>query len=162
MCFCRKLSYFKMGFLVNYFLSLLYCVLTLPSTLRALIFMVVVASINCLKDLNFEKTHSFVSWNTPTFFYSYPQWGENTLQWPPLGCHIVLLSKDVHVWMYPTSNFWKIFIIFLHIILEYKLGQRFFKNYFISFYKVRDYNIFVEMNVMYLCTQKHKYTPKKI
>jgi hypothetical protein len=31
--------------------------------------------------------------------------GESTLWWPSLGCHIVLLSKCVHVWMYPTSNF---------------------------------------------------------
>jgi hypothetical protein len=25
-----------------------------------------------------------------------------------------------------------------------------------------DWSIFVEMNVMYLCTQKHKYIPKKL
>jgi hypothetical protein len=46
--------------------------------------------------------------------------GENTLRWPRLGCHMVLLFKDVHVWMYPTFKFWKNFTIFLHIILEYK------------------------------------------
>jgi hypothetical protein len=40
---------------------------------------------------------------------------ETTLQWPSLGCHIVLLFKDVHVWVYFISNFWKIFTIFLHI-----------------------------------------------
>jgi hypothetical protein len=33
--------------------------------------------------------------------------GESTLRWPPFECHIVLLSRDVHVWMYPTSNFQK-------------------------------------------------------
>jgi hypothetical protein len=41
-------------------------------------------------------------WNTSPMLL-----GESTLQWPPLGCHIVLSSKCVHVWMYPTSNFWK-------------------------------------------------------
>jgi hypothetical protein len=54
-----------------------------------------------------------------------PLWGESTLWWPLLGCHIVLLSRDVHVWMYPTSNLWKNFTIFLHIILEYNLGKKY-------------------------------------
>ncbi len=52
--------------------------------------------------------------------------GENTLQWPPLGCHIVTLyyfPKNVHVWMYPTSNFWKNFILLLHIMLGYNLNK---------------------------------------
>jgi hypothetical protein len=47
--------------------------------------------------------------------------GESTLWWTPLGCHIVLLYKVVHVWMYPASN---IFIVFLHNMLEYNLGKR--------------------------------------
>jgi hypothetical protein len=50
--------------------------------------------------------------------------GESTLWWPPLGCHIILLCRDVHVWIYPTSNFWRIFIMILHIMLEYNLGKR--------------------------------------
>jgi hypothetical protein len=50
--------------------------------------------------------------------------GESKLQWTLLSCHIVLLFKNVHVWMYPTSNSWKIFTIFLHIMLEYNLGKR--------------------------------------
>jgi hypothetical protein len=33
------------------------------------------------------------------------QMGESTLQWPPLGCHLIALSRDVHVWVYPISNF---------------------------------------------------------
>ncbi len=37
--------------------------------------------------------------------FNYKNLGESTLWWPSLGCHIVLLSKCVHVWMYPTSNF---------------------------------------------------------
>jgi hypothetical protein len=89
-------------------------------------------------------------------------WGESTLWWPPLGCHIVLLSSDVHVWMYTTSNFWKSFTIFLHIMLDITLGKILEKNYFISFYKVGDWSIFVETNVMYMCTQKHKYIWKII
>jgi hypothetical protein len=64
---------------------------------------------------------------------------ESTLWWPPLECHIVLLSRGVHVWMYSTLNFWKNFTIFLHIMLEYNLGK-----------------------ITILCTQKHKYTPKII
>jgi len=48
-------------------------------------------------------------------------------------------------------------------MLEYTLGKILNKkNYFISFYKGKDWNIFVKTNVMYLCTQKHKYTPKII
>jgi hypothetical protein len=35
-------------------------------------------------------------------------------------------------------------------------------NYFISFYKGEDWNIFAKKNPMYLCTQKHKYIPKII
>jgi len=37
-------------------------------------------------------------------------------------------------------------------------------NETISFHftKVKDWNILVEMNVVYLCIQKHKYIPKKI
>jgi hypothetical protein len=34
----------------------------------------------------------------------------------PLGCHFIMFFKDVHVWICPISNFWKPFIIFLHII----------------------------------------------
>jgi hypothetical protein len=76
-----------------------------------------------------------------------------------LKCHIILLSKDVHVCVYPTSNFWKFFTIFLHIMLKYSLGKKLEKNIYIyiSCYKVGDWSIFVEMNVMYLCIQKHKY-----
>jgi len=88
--------------------------------------------------------------------------GESTLQWTSLGCHIVLLSKDVHVWAYLISNFQKIFTIFLHIMLEYNLGKKLEKNNFISFYKVGDYSIFVEMNVVYMCVQKHKHITKTI
>jgi hypothetical protein len=32
----------------------------------------------------------------------------------------------------------------------------------ISFYKLGDWSIFVKTNVMYVCTQKHKHTPKTI
>jgi hypothetical protein len=49
--------------------------------------------------------------------------GENTLEWTPLGCHMVLLFKDVHVWMYATSKFWKNSTIFLHIMLEYDVSK---------------------------------------
>jgi hypothetical protein len=82
--------------------------------------------------------------------------GESTLWWPLLGCHILLFYRDVHVWMYRTSNFWKIFTIILHILLEYNLRKRIFFK-FILFHKMGYWNIFVKMNVMYLCTQKHKY-----
>jgi hypothetical protein len=58
--------------------------------------------------------------------------GESTLQWPLLGCHIILLSKGVHVWMYPTSHFWKKFVIFFHIMIEYNLGN-IFKNKLLHF-----------------------------
>jgi hypothetical protein len=52
--------------------------------------------------------------------------------------------------------------MFLYIMLEYNLSKIYiFKNY-IPFYKAKYWNIFVEMNVMHLCTQKHKYTPKTI
>ncbi len=40
------------------------------------------------------------------------------------------------------------------------LGKILEKNYFISFYKVGDWSIFVKTNDMFLCIQKHKYTPK--
>jgi hypothetical protein len=50
-------------------------------------------------------------------------------------------------WVYPTLNFRKIFTIFLHIMLEYNLYKRFFKKYFISFYIVKDWNIFMETNI---------------
>jgi len=49
--------------------------------------------------------------------------GENTLQWTPLGCHMVFSFKDVHVWMYPTSKFWKNSTIFLHIMLKYDVSK---------------------------------------
>jgi hypothetical protein len=64
--------------------------------------------------------------------------GESKLRWPLLGRHIVLLFRDVHVWMYPTSNFQKTFTMFVHIMLEYNLSKRLKKNNFTSFYKVRD------------------------
>ncbi len=47
-------------------------------------------------------------------------------------------------------------------MLEYNLGKKLEMNNFISFYKVGDYSIFVETNVVYLCVQKHKYIPKTI
>jgi hypothetical protein len=36
------------------------------------------------------------------------------------------------------------------------------RNYFISFYKVGDWNVFLKTNVVYLCTYKHKCIPKII
>jgi hypothetical protein len=80
----------------------------------------------------------------------------------PLGCHIVLLFRGVHVWVYATSNFWKNFTIVLHITLKYNLGKILKNNYFISFYKVGDWSIFVKTNVMYMFIQQHKYTLKTI
>jgi hypothetical protein len=47
--------------------------------------------------------------------------------------------------------------IFLHIMLEYNLGERLKENYLSSFYKVGDWSIFVGTNVMYFCIQKHNY-----
>ncbi len=47
-------------------------------------------------------------------------------------------------------------------MLEYNLGNLLERNYFISFYKVGDWSIFVKKNVVYMCTQKHKYISKKI
>jgi hypothetical protein len=46
-------------------------------------------------------------------------------------------------------------------MLEYNLGKKIRKET-ISFYKMGDWNTFVETNVMYMCIQKHKYTPKII
>jgi hypothetical protein len=48
-------------------------------------------------------------------------------------------------------------------MLKYSLGKKLEKNIYIyiSCYKVGDWSIFVEMNVMYLCIQKHKYIFKK-
>jgi hypothetical protein len=57
--------------------------------------------------------------------------GESTLQWPLLGCHIVLFYRGVHVWLYPTSNFWKKSQYFLHIMLKYNMGKILENNYFI-------------------------------
>jgi hypothetical protein len=49
----------------------------------------------------------------------------------PFGVsHIVLFSRDVHVWVYLTSNFWKIFTIFLYIILKYNLDKKLEKKLF--------------------------------
>jgi hypothetical protein len=59
-------------------------------------------------------------------------------------------------------SYQKIFTVFLYLMLQYNVGKSLEKNYFISFYKMEDRNIFVKMNVVYLCIQKHKYTPKKI
>jgi len=50
----------------------------------------------------------------------------------------------------------------LHIILEYNLDKILKYIYLFSSYKVGDSNIFVEINVVYLCIQKHKYIPKII
>jgi len=46
-------------------------------------------------------------------------------------------------------------------MLEYELGKILEINYFISFNKMGDWNIFVETNAMYLCTQKTKIYSKK-
>ncbi len=40
-----------------------------------------------------------------------------------LGCNILLFFRDVHVWVYPTSNFWKNFIKVLHIMLKHILNK---------------------------------------
>jgi hypothetical protein len=47
-------------------------------------------------------------------------------------------------------------------MLEYNLGNIFKKKLFHFVYKVGNWNIFVETNVMYLCIQKHEYIPKNI
>jgi len=48
-------------------------------------------------------------------------------------------------------------------MLQYNVGKNLEKKiYFISFYKIGDQSIFVKTNLVYLCIQKHKYTPKKI
>ncbi len=53
--------------------------------------------------------------------------GENTLWFNLfLGCHIVLLSKDVHVSMYPTSHFERFsqyfFILYSFHIIKLETG----------------------------------------
>jgi hypothetical protein len=48
---------------------------------------------------------------------------ESTLQWSPLGCQIVFLSMDVHVWVYTTLNFWNEITIFLYIMLKYNISK---------------------------------------
>jgi hypothetical protein len=53
------------------------------------------------------------------------------------------------------------FTIFLHIILEYNLGKRLKKKHFISSYKMEDWSIFVETNVMYMCISKTQIYSKK-
>jgi len=67
---------------------------------------------------------------------NYRSMGESTLQWPLLGCHIRLFFKGVHVWIYLTPNFWKNFITFLHIMLEYTLGK-ILKKRIISFHFIK-------------------------
>jgi hypothetical protein len=47
-------------------------------------------------------------------------------------------------------------------MLKYNLNNILRENYFISFYKMGDWNIFVEKNVILMCIQKHKYNPKII
>ncbi len=47
-------------------------------------------------------------------------------------------------------------------MLKYNLGNKLEKKYFNSFYKVGDWSIFVETNVVHLCIQKHKYIQKII
>jgi len=49
---------------------------------------------------------------------------------PKILVVIILIFRDVHVWVYPTSNFWKIFTIFLHIMLESNLGKKLEKKLF--------------------------------
>jgi hypothetical protein len=39
-------------------------------------------------------------------------------------------------------------------MLEYNIGKRLENKLFHFIYKVGDWSIFVEMNVMYMCTQK--------
>jgi len=67
---------------------------------------------------------------------NYRSMGEITLQWLPLRCQIILLFKGVHAWIYPTADFWKKFITFLHIMLEYTLGK-IFKKQIISFHFIK-------------------------
>jgi hypothetical protein len=52
--------------------------------------------------------------------------------------------------------------MFLYIMLKYNLSKILGKKKFISFYKMGDWSIFVEIIVMYLCIQKHKYISKTI
>jgi hypothetical protein len=40
-----------------------------------------------------------------------------------LGCNILSFYRGVHVWTYPTSNFWKNFIKLLHIMLKHNLNK---------------------------------------
>ncbi len=49
----------------------------------------------------------------------------------------------------PLQPFEKQFTIFLHIMLEYNLGKRLEKKKFISIYKMGDWSIFMETNVVY-------------
>jgi hypothetical protein len=93
--------------------------------------------------------------------------GESTLWWLPLSCHNVLVSRGVHVWVYLTSSFWKNFTIFFHVMLEYNLCKILKKKLFHFIYKVGDWNIFVQTNVVCLCAcvlvyKDHKYIPKII
>ncbi len=64
----------------------------------------------------------------------------------PLGCHIVLFSMDVHVWIYPISNFWENFRIFLDIMLKYNLAKRLEKKLF--------HLILISGRLEYICENK--------
>jgi hypothetical protein len=85
---------------------------------------------------------------------NYRSMGESTLQWPPLGCACLNISHFNFIFL--------IHNIFAYYVRIYSRQDIKKYIYFISFCKGEDWNIFVKTNAMYLCTQKHKYTPKII
>jgi hypothetical protein len=76
-----------------------------------------------------------------------------------MRCHIVLFSNNVHVWVYSILNFWKNFIIFLHIMLEYNIGKILNKKLNLSYFIKWKFEYICEKNVVYPCILKHKHIP---
>jgi hypothetical protein len=68
----------------------------------------------CKRKVRIYKVlHCWRCWKKMKAHYGDPLWGDT----------LYYFWGGVHVSMYPISNFWKNFIIFLHIILEYNLGK---------------------------------------
>jgi hypothetical protein len=55
----------------------------------------------------------------------------------PLECDIVLVYKDVHVWVYPIFNPWNIFTILLHNMLKYNSSKQEVRKEIILFYFIK-------------------------
>jgi hypothetical protein len=127
---------------------------------------IIVSWISCVNMwfffVDWFNLDSWVHWTLIGQIYVKRFDDESTSQGGQKCCHIVLLSKGVHVWISTMVILEHIYPNFLHNMVDYNTKNSITKKIPLPTYIVQFQSIFVAKKCMSLCTKKCKYTQKVI